>query len=419
MPLGPSPAAFAFSHIQWDRLNSLRLTAQETALLRMAETNPIDYTLADSRDASMYARVLLKLLAEASAGSTEAGAAALLGDTPTEEQVMLALETDPLGVVVHYALSKLHEIITTLNAGTSGVTVGAVFYVGKEGILVDQWKALLRILQKGGKGDPWAQKCAALCLAQILIVSCPSQRAKNAAVKDKDGKTRPISYASAMEPLEAVTGWIVSQLKNQTGLLVGLCIPALSALMEATETRRLFSQSSGVKYLSRQLRVGSKGSSKKSGDSSIGQSSVQQLYELAYCMWNLTYELNPCYPVRCDFAKDGNAVSALVDLVSVAPREKVVRVALSALVNCATCTDEQSPAPAGAPKYDGQHFLGEMIACGLMKSIDNLKDRQFTDPDIIMGACVSYCIVVWIIVAILIDCRLTTDSLALIFCNRR
>ena len=36
----------------------------------MAETNPIDYTLADSRDASMYARVLLKLLAEAcSAGA--------------------------------------------------------------------------------------------------------------------------------------------------------------------------------------------------------------------------------------------------------------------------------------------------------------------------------------------------------------
>jgi hypothetical protein len=381
MPLTPSPAKTAFSHVQWDRLNSLRLTAQETALLRMAETNPIDYTLADSRDASMYARVLLKLLAEASAGSSEAGAAALLGDTPTEEQVMAALETDPLGVVVHYALSKLHEIITTLNAGTSGVTVGAVFYVGKEGILVDQWKALLRVLQKGGKGDPWAQKCAALCLAQILIVSCPSQRARQT-VKDKDGKTRPISYSSAMEPLDAITGWIVSQLKNQTGLLVGLCIPALSALMEATETRRLFSQSSGIKYLARQLRVGVKGSRTKS---EIGQSSVQQLYELAYCMWNLTYELNPCYPVRCDFAKDGNAISALVDLVSVAPREKVVRVALSALVNCATCTDDESPAPAGTNKYDGKHFLGEMIACGLMKSIDNLKDRQFTDPDIIMG----------------------------------
>jgi hypothetical protein len=68
-----SLVAYAFPHIQWDALGSLRLTAQETALLRMAETNPIDYTLADSRDASMYARVLLKLLAEASAAGAGTG----------------------------------------------------------------------------------------------------------------------------------------------------------------------------------------------------------------------------------------------------------------------------------------------------------------------------------------------------------
>lgn len=68
-----SPVATAFSSILWDGLGSLRLTAQETALLRMAETNPIDYTLADSRDASMYARVLLKLLAEAAGAGAGAG----------------------------------------------------------------------------------------------------------------------------------------------------------------------------------------------------------------------------------------------------------------------------------------------------------------------------------------------------------
>lgn len=378
MSLAPTPAAYAFSHIQWDRLGSLRLTAQETALLRMAETNPIDYTLADSRDASMYARVLLKLLAEASAGGSGSGETGMLKEKATDIEVMSAYDSDPLGVVTHYALSKLNEIITTLSAGTSGVTVAAVFYVGKEGVLVDQWKALLRILQKGGKGDAWAQKCAGLCLARILVAACPSKRAS--AVKDKEGKTRPISYASAMEPLEALAAWIVSQLKNATGLAVGLCIPAMTALMEATETRRLFCQSGGLKYLSRQLRVGSKGAKKE-----IGQSSVQQLYEMTFCMWTLSYELNPCYPVRCDFAKDGTAIAALVDLVSAAPREKVVRVALSALTNCATCTADESPPPAGSNAFTGKHFLGEMIACGLMKSIDNLRDRQFTDPDIIMG----------------------------------
>ena len=68
-----SPVGSAFPNIQWDALGSLRLTAQETALLRMAETNPIDYTLADSRDASMYARVLLKLLAEAAGAGAGTG----------------------------------------------------------------------------------------------------------------------------------------------------------------------------------------------------------------------------------------------------------------------------------------------------------------------------------------------------------
>jgi V-ATPase subunit H len=399
--LPTSPVAFAFPHIQWDPLGSLRLTAQETALLRMAETNPIEYTLADSRDASMYARVLLKLLAEASAAGAGTGEVSKIVETCTDEQAMQALDLDPLGVVTHYALSKLSEIIYTLSTGVSGVTVGAVFYVGKDGVLVDQWKALLRILNKGGKGDAYTQKGAARCLALMLITSCPSMR-NNTNVVAKDGqviKPRPISYASAVEPLEALTAWVVSQLKNATGTSVGLCIPALTALMSAHETRILFCTSGGVKYLSRQLRIGTKGAALASvgnNKKKMGQASVQQLYELSFCLWSLTYELDNNYAVRCDFAKESLTVAALTDLVSIAPREKVVRIALAALRNLAKCHGEISPPPAGANAYDGVHFLCEMIACGLMKAVDHLRDRQFTDPDIIDGeymlymCCVTY-----------------------------
>jgi hypothetical protein len=391
--LSPSPVAHAFPHIQWDPLGSLRLTAQETALLRMAETNPIEYTLADSRDASMYARVLLKLLAEAAGAGAATGEVSKITEAVSDDFAMKALDEDPLGVVTHYALTKLYEIISTLSTGVSGVTVGAVFYVGKDGTLVDQWKALLRILNKGGKGDPYTQKGAALCLSHILLTSCPSQR-NSVPTTDKDGqpiKARPISYASAVEPLEALTAWIVSQLKNATGTHVGLCIPALTALMTANETRMLFCSSGGVKYLARQLRIGSKGSKGADTKKKIGQSSVQQLYELTFCLWTLTYELNSSYTIRADFARDGLAVSALVDLVSIAPREKVVRVALSSLRNIATCEQFESPPAAGLPGLDGKHFLSEMIACGLMKAIDHLKDRQFTDPDIIEGESCYLC----------------------------
>jgi len=380
--MASSPVVLAFPHIQWDPLGSLRLTAQETALLRMAETNPIEYTLADSRDASMYARVLLKLLAEASAAGSVTGEVSKINEPCTEEQALDALDLDPLGVVTHYAITKLYDIISMLLGGT-GVTISTVFYVGKEGVLVDQWKALLRILNKGGKGDPYSQSGAALCLAQILLTACPSQKA---AAKDGQ-KLRPTSYASAVEPLEALTAWIVSQLRSSA---VGIAIPAMTALMGSSESRLLFAASGGVKYLSRHLRLGGK----KTGSASKGaadkkklpvgtNASVQQLYELTFCLWTMSYELNGSASVRSDFSKDGVAVAALVDLISVAPREKVVRVALAALRNLATCTADINPGPSGTPKMDGVSFLTEMIACGLMKAIDHLKDRQWTDPDII------------------------------------
>lgn len=384
-----SPIALAFPQIQWDTLSTLKLTAQETALLRMAETNPMDYTLADSRDASMYARVLLKLLSEANAAGAGAGEVSKLSDaTPvtSEEEATRLVEADPLGVVAHYALTKLLDILNTLQSGVKGVTIAGVFYVGKEGVLVDQWKALLRVLNKGGKGDVFAQKVAALCLTKILVTACPSQRTA-IMTTDKDGnplKPRPVQYASAIEPLEAITAWIVSQLKNATGALVSICTPALKVLMDAPETRSLFCKSGGIKYMSRQLRIGSKAKNLSAAEKKkIGQASVQQLYEITFCMWILTYELNRSAAIRQDFSKDSLAVSALADLISVAPREKVVRVALSCLRNLATCEASTDPQPAGQTVIDGKHFLSEMIACGLMKAIDHLRDRQFTDPDLV------------------------------------
>jgi len=371
-----SPVATAFPNIQWDALGSLRLTAQETALLRMAETNPIDYTLADSRDASMYARVLLKLLAESAGAGAGTGEVSTYVDKCTQEQALHALDVDPLGVVTHYALTKLNEIITKLAEGSSGVTVSSVFYVGKDGILVDQWKALLRILNKGGKGDIFAQKSASSSLGKILIASCPSKARS-------DSKSRPVSYASAIEPMEALVAWIVSQLKNATGKLVGLCIPALVVLMDSLESRVIFAKAGGIKYMARQLLSGSKSGAPSDGQQKFGQGSVQQLYALSFCMWILSYELNTSWSIRADFAKEGVPVQALCELVAAAPREKVVRVSLAAINNLATCVSTDDSAPAGFTKHDGKFFLSEMIGNGLMKSITLLRDRQFTDPDIV------------------------------------
>merc|ERR1712232_1121761 len=92
---------------------------------------------------------------------------------------------------------------------------------------------------------------AATCLAMILCVACPSQRQKT--------NNRTISYASAMEPLEALTAWIVTQLKSSSSSSsssnVSLVIPSMTALMGCTETRVLFASCGGIKYLCRHLRL--------------------------------------------------------------------------------------------------------------------------------------------------------------------
>lgn len=60
-----------------------------------------------------------------------------------------------------------------------------------------------------------------------------------------------------------------------------------------------------------------------------------------------------------------------------------MRISLSALRNLGTCSADINPGPAGTVKVDGVVFLTEMIACGLMKSINHLQERQWTDPDMV------------------------------------
>merc|ERR1712157_570954 len=161
---------------------------------------------------------------------------------------------------------------------------------------------------------------------------------------------------------------------STNGSNIGLSIPAMTALMVATETRHLFSASGGIKYLARQLRSAGRGAtvSATGSDQMTSSTTVQQLYELTFCLWRMTYELNASPNIRADFAKDGAAVSALAEMVSSAPREKVVRVALSALVNLATCSAEELSQSTMSPKIDRGFFLTEMLACRLLKSIEYL-----------------------------------------------
>lgn len=276
------------------------------------------------------------------------------------------------GVVTHYTIAKLYEVISSIRERkeSSEVTMATTFY--ENGMIIDEWRPLLRILHLGGSGDPFAQRGAALCLAYILQVGCPSQSSNRS--------KSHIEFAPVKEALNALLSWISSQLQSSSGVNVSLVTPALTALMNCAEARLVFADSGGIGYISRHLRP------KQSGNSQLRKvngASAQQLYEMCFCVWAITYDCNTSFSVRSTFARDG-AVKSLCNLVSSAPREKVVRVALSALRNLAECTSDGLE-KAEKKIIDGAVFLSEMISCGLMKSINLMKEREWSDIDISDG----------------------------------
>jgi len=370
--LTPSPVAAAFSGIQWDPLGKFNLTNAEKSILRSGEDNPVDYTLSNVEDACMYARTLLKVLSESSGPSGPSIKVSKLKAALPVDDALQMLYTDPTGVITHYAMTRLFEIISALREkkDSSAVTIVSTFY--ENGKLLDEWRPLLRILHLGGNGDPFAQRGASLCLAYILLVGCPSVA----------GGSNHVDYSSVEEPLQALLSWISSQLQSSLGSSVSLVTPTLTTLVNCREARYMFASSGGIGYIARHLRNKASvpsDTSKTSRKKNIG-ATVQQLYELCFTIWAISYECNSSYSIRSSFSRDG-AVKSLCVLVKTAPREKVIRVALSALRNLAECKSDGSD-QSGKKEIDGTTFLNDMISCGLMKQIELMKDRNWSDDDI-------------------------------------
>lgn len=107
-----------------------------------------------------------------------------------------------------------------------------------------------------------------------------------------------------MEALQALVSWIASRLQSSTSTCISLVTPGLTVLVAAREARKLFDQAGGIGYLVRHLRVRQSGPKKNSA-------SVQQLYELSFCLWIMTYECNTSEEMRSHFHRD-QAVAALV-----------------------------------------------------------------------------------------------------------
>jgi len=90
---------------------------------------------------------------------------------------------------------------------------------------------------------------------------------------------------------------------------------------------------------------------------------AQLLYEVCFCLWCLTF----CEDALPTLLNMG-AVRVLVEQITAAPREKVVRVSVAALKNL-------------VGKLDCA-FNEQMIDCDILKTLQTLKDRKWGDDDI-------------------------------------
>lgn len=157
-PLPPSPVSNAFTSIQHCPLEKVRLTSEEQSNLLSADENPLDYTLADAKEAYAYVRVLLKVLAEASISLGSSRVSRAVDPVPASE-AMSFIAGDPMGVMTHYSITKLYDVIVCLLEKKEGsaISVGSIFYHSETRQLIDDYRPLLRVLHLGGAGDLFAQ----------------------------------------------------------------------------------------------------------------------------------------------------------------------------------------------------------------------------------------------------------------------
>jgi len=120
--------------------------------------------------------------------------------------------------------------------------------------------------------------------------------------------------------------------------------------------------------------------------SSASSSSVQQLYDLVFCLWCLSLDCSTDESVRDYFARD-RAVPALSHLLTKVPREKVLRMTLACLRSLSIlrggdATNSSTSEQHQQQQQQQQPFVRDMIGCGILKSLEMVRQRRWNDADL-------------------------------------
>eukprot|EP00536_Pseudo-nitzschia_multiseries_P014209 jgi/Psemu1/214057/e_gw1.670.47.1 len=175
------------------------------------------------------------------------------------------------------------------------------------------------------------------------------------------------------ETLSSFVSWLTSRLQcsgNYASLSV--ITPTLGVLLSGTKRARVsFARAGGVGYLVRHLTAKRR--------QRPPSASVQQVYDLIFCLWCMSLDCPSDEGLRNRFARDG-AVSALAHLLKTAPREKVLRMTLACFRTLATL--DVNDGDKNTNDVTTTSFVRDMIGCGVPKSLETVRLRRWNDSDL-------------------------------------
>ncbi len=233
---------------------------------------------------------------------------------------LLYLSTSDSSVQL-FAVSRIRTILSDQGGETAGL------FENQEGTAVDPTPFLRAI--RGA--DAKVQAVASISLALICAhTGCPTAAG-------------------------GLVDWVCSEIEDgrTSDMSARVAVTALTVLLRQSGARVMFIVKGGVMMLNSMLRM-------QGGDAT----NTQLRYEICFCLWCLSFE-DEALPI---FSECG-AVATLSQQVSASLTEKIVRVSLSALRNLADSVLISC-------------FCKEMIACGLLTTMEKFKSRPWSDPDI-------------------------------------
>lgn len=313
--------------IPWDIYMTARLISdRDLQLLRRYDKKDADYQA--------------KLLEEAGPSYVEAFLTVLKNVTKDE--------------TVQYVLAMLEQMIAAneSRAAFFHATPAALAPGGS----ADCYPIFLRLI---ARNDWFTQEKTALLLTAALAAR-PHKNVLGAGdtpVANGDSPSSSSGGAAVEQTVLTFVDWLCGQLRRPTNAQrsVPTAVHCLSRLLREAAVRPIVHRAGAVQLLAPLVGLPS--------SSGAGQLDIQLLYEATLCVWQLSY-----YQPAADLLASGSVVGGLVDMVRLAQKEKLVRVALLALRNLLSVGPESL-------EY-------AVVEKGLPRAVENRLLQNWDDADI-------------------------------------